>query len=97
MSALHPKLTGRLRWVNSWLNRQTTWQFALTWGCCIFLATVIAGGAGQWLFKRHFDPSFLLGYAAVFTLISTGTATFERKRRLRQAARTSDHLPPQEP
>lgn len=70
------------------LNRRTAWRFALVTAACMFVALVIAGIAVQWLFRRHLDLGYLLGYAALFTVMVTSSATFTRQRRLRRATKT---------
>ena len=54
--------------MSSWLRRCSTWQFVLCYGGIVFLATLAAGAAVQWLWHGHLDSSSLLGSAIGCTL-----------------------------
>jgi hypothetical protein len=69
---------------SSWLERRSPWQFALTWAACLFLTTLAAGGAAQWLIKRHLDLTFLFTYAGLFAVGVSAAATLSRRHQLRQ-------------
>jgi len=73
--------------MNKWLDKLSSWQFALLYASCLFVAFAVAGCI-NWLAAGHLSLSFLVGYGVVFIIATTSAATWSRRRRHERAGRS---------
>ena len=74
-------LSGKYELMNGWLERLSTWQFAVFWGVCMFLSVDLAGALVQWLMRGRFDITFLVTYGLVFAVVTGIPATIKHRSR----------------
>lgn len=71
--------------INGWLNRRSTPTYALVIAGTVFPASLVAGGAVQWLWHSHLDLSTLTGATVGCTLAAMVMAVWHRSnQRARQ-------------
>jgi hypothetical protein len=69
--------------MSRWMERLSTWQFAVFWGMSLLVPTFLGGALIEWLLKDRINFSFLVPYSFVFALGSAIPATIrQRSRRL---------------
>jgi NhaP-type Na+/H+ and K+/H+ antiporter len=64
--------------MSRWLRQCSAWQFVLCCGGTVFLASLAAGAAAQWMWRGHLDFSSLLGTAIGCTLGASIIALWHR-------------------
>jgi len=66
------------------MDRLAIWQFMLFYGICLLLGILVGGAGLNWLIGHHFNLASLIGFAAVFTAVTTIGTTWARQKRLRR-------------